>query len=380
MAQAKRGDINALMALCKAIVEDIFFKANCILDNQMDADDVVQEVLIRVCAKIKDLKDPKAFNAWLGTIIVNESRRQLSKNSKNIVFDIDDFTETELEENEECLPQEYIENEEARDSVMGAVRMLPERQREAVVLHYYDEMSITETAKTMGVTQQAASLYLKLARERIKGSISERAGLGEPGFLQSIAAAPLGPMITKALQNESGLFAQANKGLTQHAMDGCTAYIKKMAVRTAVRTGAVPVGLKLGIAAAVFVAAFGLWASIVPGQAAAQDLPGPGAGPAVNADGSLVFSGGDANYVYLNPKHAVPVTNSDSGDLTVQSWKITTLDGKAVLFSGAGGDADEALASMRDSAEDGEYVLYFSMKDTLGNDYVLDSNFLILKK
>jgi len=370
--KAKRGDINALIALCKAIVGSVFFKANCILDNRMDAEDVAQEVLIRVCMKIKDLKDPKSFNAWLGKIIINETRRQMSKNSKDATFDIDDFTDTELEECEEFLPQEYLEKEADRDSVMEAIRLLPERQREAVVLHYYDGLSITETAEAMGVSQPAASLYLKLARERIKNEIGN-------SRLHSMTAMPLGVLIAQSMQTESGAFLQSNHILAQRAMDGCAAYIKGMAAKMASEPVAVSAALKIGIAIGVVATAIGIGAGITPGQTEASALPGGGAGDAVNANaaGELVFSGGDPEYAYMNPRSVYPRSDSDFGKLSIRDWRITTADGKAVLYSGKGGDADQALAMMRESGEDGEYILLFSMTDAQGKEYILYSNFLI---
>jgi len=376
--QARRGDINALMTLCKTIVGGVYFRVSCILDNHMDVEDVAQEVLFRVCTKIKELNDPKAFNAWLGTIIVNESRRQLSRNSKHIVFDIDDYANIEFEEDEECLPHEYIEKEESRDSVMGAIKLLPERQREAVVLHYYDEMSITDTAKTMGVTQQAASLYLKLARERIRDKIDDHAVAETPACLQSVAVMPLGGFITHNMQNEAVIFIQANKGQTQQAINGCTTYIKGIAAKSATAPIAVPAGLKIGIVAVMVAVGIGIVAGNAPSQS------GPQAAndtyievPSNNAEGDLAFSGGDSPYPYLNPRHADPISNSDYGDLIAQNWRIIASGSSAVLYSGDGDNADGALAAMQERGEDGEYILYFFMEDTLGNKYTLDSNFFI---
>jgi len=378
-AKAKRGDINALIALCKEIVGDVYFKVSCIMDNYMDAEDVAQEVLIRVCTKIRKLNDPKAFNAWLGAIIINEARRQMSKNSKHIVFDIDDYTETAFEENDECLPQEYIEKEEDCDSVMGAVKLLPERQREAVVLHYYDGMSITKTAETMGVTQPAASLYLKLARERIRNEIDAHA-VAKPAGRQSIAMVSFGSMINKAMQNDAVVFSQTNKVPTQHALDGCMDYIKSIAFKTAAGPIVVPTGLKVGIAAGVIAAAIGIGSGSAPEQSVAYATPDTNTGINVNAAGELVFSGGDANYAYLNPRHAISISSSDYGELTIQNWKITTLNGDTVLYSGKGGNADVALATMQEHGEDGDYMLYFFLEDSSGNKYTLYSSFLVQTK
>jgi len=97
----------------------------------------------------------------------------------------------------------------------------------------------------------------------------------------------------------------------------------------------------------------------------------------VNAIGEVVFSGGDPDFPHLNPLHAVPLTNSDYGSLRVQSWKITTTDRAATIYSGSGDNVDEALAAMRDRDGEGEYLLQYSLVDASGNEYTLMSNFLI---
>ena len=377
-SKARSGDLSALVALCKAIVNDVFFRADCIMGNHMDADDVVQEVLIRVCKKIKGLEDPKAFNAWLGTIILNETRRQLTKNSSHPMFDIEDHIDDKVEEDEDFLPLEYIEKAEAANTMMNIISALPRRQREAVMLHYYDELGISETAVAMGVTQQAASLYLKLARERIKGIIEDRADANQGAGLM-VAAMPLDALITQSLQHGAETFVPAGKGAVQSALDGCMPYIKSMALKDAAGASAgISSGLKIGIVAAVAAAAVGFWVFASPGPQPGDDAsPAPVASADAHAVGDLQFSGGDPSYAYLNPLHAVPVTNSDYGELAVQGWKITTTDGQNTLFSGDGEDADSALAAMQQRGEDGEYILTYTLKDAKGKSYELTSNFFV---
>ena len=79
--KAKQGDREALSSLCKAITKNVLFRTSFKL-NQMDAEDAAQNVLLAVCTKIHHLKEPKAFGAWLNSIIVNEIRRYSSNNAK----------------------------------------------------------------------------------------------------------------------------------------------------------------------------------------------------------------------------------------------------------------------------------------------------------
>lgn len=64
---------------------------------------------------------------------------------------------------------------------------LPERQREAIVLHYYSGLNVTEAAKVMDISHAGVSLYLKLARKKIKEELENIAEHSSGGMLRRVA-------------------------------------------------------------------------------------------------------------------------------------------------------------------------------------------------
>ena len=173
--KAIRGDNDALYELCEKHARSILFRAKYMLGNEMDAEDVAQNVLLRVCENIKDLRKPKAFHAWLSRIIVNETRRYMAARTKRgQVEDIDDYMEELVEDDAQLLPGEYLEGLSVHDAIMEIVSRLPARQREAILLHYYDELKVTEVGKAMGIPHQSASRYLLLAREKLRADLEAR--------------------------------------------------------------------------------------------------------------------------------------------------------------------------------------------------------------
>ena len=175
--KAIRRNREATEDLCRTIAKRVLFHTTHKLKSRTDAEDVAQEVLIRVCSKIHELKEPKAFYGWLNTIIINETNRYRTKNYKyDDVLDMEEYADFKMEEDEEFLPQEYISREDLRKTVMESIDRLPERQLEAVMMHYYDELSLTETAKIMGVSVARVSQCLALAREKIKSEINKEIG------------------------------------------------------------------------------------------------------------------------------------------------------------------------------------------------------------
>jgi len=174
LKEASRGDRAALNSLCEQIVKGVLFRATHLLGNPTDAEDLTQEVLIRVCERISDLRDFRAFRAWLAKIISNEANRYYAKYPKSgAPLNIEDYVDQLYEERAYFFPSESAESAEARKAVMDAIATLSFRQREAVMLHYFDGLSMTEIAKVMGVSKQSVSEYLALSRNKLRKELDK---------------------------------------------------------------------------------------------------------------------------------------------------------------------------------------------------------------
>jgi RNA polymerase sigma-70 factor (ECF subfamily) len=79
-----------------------------------------------------------------------------------------------MEDRSRVLPQEYIESEEVREAVMDVVKTLPQKQREAVMLHYYNGLSVTDTAVAMDINKSNVTRYLEQARNKIKRELEKK--------------------------------------------------------------------------------------------------------------------------------------------------------------------------------------------------------------
>ncbi|MCL2566022.1 MAG: RNA polymerase sigma factor [Defluviitaleaceae bacterium] len=183
IAKAVRGDRRALSELCEEIARSVLLQMTYILGDKAEAEDVSQEVLIRVCENIRSLRNPKAFKGWLSRIMINEKNRYLAKHLKlGAMSNIDDYLdyfEGVTEDQSEFIPHKYVENEEMGRIVMNILSDLPMRQKEAIVLHYYNDLSTTEVAEVMKVTTQSVSKTLKIAREKLKNELEGQAVISE---------------------------------------------------------------------------------------------------------------------------------------------------------------------------------------------------------
>ena len=210
VTKSSKGDKDALCKLCEKIAKGILFQVTYILGKPEGVEDVSQEVLIRICENIHGLRNPKAFKSWLSRIIINEKNRYLEKNIKQgDVLNIDDYLEKEVEESGEFIPQEYVESKELRERVRQVIMELPMRQRETIIMHYYDGLSVTEIAKVLDVATQSVSKNLAIARGKLKKELGQQLR-DEGATVESMAMLPIGAVLAEVLQRESANFTMGD--------------------------------------------------------------------------------------------------------------------------------------------------------------------------
>lgn len=116
--------------------------AALLLDEPAACEDVVQEAYIRVAASRGRLRDPESALAYLRQSVVNLSRSALRRRVVAARHLLRAQVATSVPDGVAALVE--------RDAVVRAVRGLPRRQREAVSLRYYADLSEAQTAALMG--------------------------------------------------------------------------------------------------------------------------------------------------------------------------------------------------------------------------------------
>lgn len=149
----------------------VYSKALILLKNQSQAEDVTQEVFIKVFYKFNSLKNPEKFEAWLNTIIFNSSMRYIKENSKKwIIYDEKLIT---------CVPEDdlteikYLRKESCKD-VSDAINELPEHYRIPIVLYYYYNIKIKNISKKMGCSIGTIKSRLFSAKSILREKLSQK--------------------------------------------------------------------------------------------------------------------------------------------------------------------------------------------------------------
>ena len=138
----------------------MFRAARALLDSDAAAEDAVGEAVLLAWQSFHRLRDPAAAKGWLVRIAINCAYGQRRKTGREVALE-------GLEE------RPAPERPEGPGGLWEAVRALPREQRLAVILYYYDDMSVAEIARTLGVPQGTVKSRLSRGRDRLRQILRE---------------------------------------------------------------------------------------------------------------------------------------------------------------------------------------------------------------
>ncbi len=148
-----------------------------LVGHREQAEDLAQDVFLRVYRSRKRYEPTAKFSTWLFTIANNvalNARRSLSRR-KEVNLGVESSTESGLQPLAQMtsvssgqLPARQLDKAEMRDIVQLAVGSLNERQRLAVLLNKFEEMSYADIAEVMDLSPKAVKSLLSRARENLR--------------------------------------------------------------------------------------------------------------------------------------------------------------------------------------------------------------------
>lgn len=183
LAQAKRGRADAFESLCRPDMTRLYNTAFRITQNREDAEDAVQDSLMRAFVRIGDFRGASAFSTWLTRIVINSALmiRRKDRSARYVV--IEDISQTADDRSEVQIqiaqsspnPEQVYVSVERRRALRNAISHLRPRVRAVVELGQLQEFSIKETAKVLNISVAAAKGRLFHARAALRRSAALRA-------------------------------------------------------------------------------------------------------------------------------------------------------------------------------------------------------------
>ena len=163
--RAAGGDRAAFAALVGEHYDFMFRTAYKWCGNRADAEDVAQDVCVRLARALGSFDGRSAFTSWLYRVVLNAVRdrqRQGARRAKQA----DALREVSALD---VAPDQ--ESAVAERQLWDAVRRLPEKQRDAMLLVYAEERSHAEAADIMGVKESTVSWYVHEAKKALKDMV-----------------------------------------------------------------------------------------------------------------------------------------------------------------------------------------------------------------
>ena len=270
VAGLRAGRAEAYEALHAAYAAPIYNLALRIVDDRQEAEDVAQEVLLKVFRGLPSGEDGLNLPAWLYRVTVNAAFDHVRARRRRPVTLAEDAAP------EAAAARDEFERAEISRRVESTLRELPKRQQLALVLRDVHGLSVGETATVLGITKGSTDVLLSRAR----------AGFRRLFLTGTGALAGRCDRADKALAAGVGRGEPVPGALLEHAT---TCPDCRRAVEL---WGAMPVGLGLLLPQVALPAKLSLAATLAAAQAAGIAVPaGLGAGAAGAAASAAAGSG-----------------------------------------------------------------------------------------
>jgi len=170
MRRIKDGDMEAFRLLVEAHQARVIGTISKMLGSDTEAEDLAQQVFIRVWKSAQRYKPRAKFTTWLFRItrnlVFNEMRRR--KHFAEPTGDVSEPAERTSHE-----PDQALLEEELQSAIQEAINNLPESQRMAIILRRYEEMPYEEIAKVMRTTVPAVKSILFRARAELRERLAK---------------------------------------------------------------------------------------------------------------------------------------------------------------------------------------------------------------
>jgi RNA polymerase sigma-70 factor (sigma-E family) len=157
----------AVTALYAAHYRSLVRLAVLFVHDPETAEEVVQDAFVAMHAAWRRLRDPDKALAYLRQTVVNRSRSALRRRRTAEAHRPQPLPDLPSAEHSALQTMEH-------DRVMGALRALPRRQREVLVLRYYSDLSEADIADTLRISRGAVKSHAS------RGMTALRTTLGEP--------------------------------------------------------------------------------------------------------------------------------------------------------------------------------------------------------
>jgi RNA polymerase sigma-70 factor (ECF subfamily) len=176
-----RGQTTLFELLMRRYNERVYRAARSIVRDDQEAEDVMQQAYVNAFMHLRQFNGSARFSTWLTRIAINEALARVRRQGRYELFD------DELSNVESFMPPTPSNNPE-RQAFVGelrgllewAIEALPNGMREVFVLRDVEELSTSEVAECLGVSEDVVKTRLSRGRAALRRLLMERTGATAP--------------------------------------------------------------------------------------------------------------------------------------------------------------------------------------------------------
>lgn len=156
----------AFNALLAKYQEKIYWHVRRMVINHDDADDLVQDIFIKVWRNLEKFREDSQLYTWLYRIATNECITFLNKKKNRLSVSIDDEDSSFLAET--LTSSNYFDGDKAELKLQEAILTLPDKQRLVFNMRYFEEIKYDDMSAILGTSVGALKASYHLAVKKIE--------------------------------------------------------------------------------------------------------------------------------------------------------------------------------------------------------------------
>jgi len=170
------------MELVRAHQGKIFAMVRRLADNEQDAEDIMQDSLIKAIDKIDQFRGDSSFGTWLYAIALNLTRARFARKDRGDLRPIEEYLPAASgsaghDSDKVALfdwkdPHKLMESAQLQSAINKAIVDLPYKYREAFLLRYIEELPVKEVARLTKQTEASAKSRILRARLALRDKLA----------------------------------------------------------------------------------------------------------------------------------------------------------------------------------------------------------------
>ena len=162
--------------IVKDYSERVYWHVRRFVNNHEDADDLVQEIFLKIWTALPSFRGEAQLFTWIWRIATNETLNWIRREKVRAALR---FASIDAEMERRIDSDPFFDGDAADRALSKAVAKLPEKQRQVFILRYYDEMPYEQMSEVLGTSVGALKASYHIAQEKVRSALGKDLFVGD---------------------------------------------------------------------------------------------------------------------------------------------------------------------------------------------------------